>query len=469
MHIVYLGAGFVGACSAAVAADSGHNVLAFDVNADRVARLASLDKKTIEGCLHEEGLAELIIKHQSRLVFSCDERLLATELDRAEAVFMCLPTPEREDGSSDLSFFTAATEMLGRLLVRRNGGSQTQRILVVNKSTVPIDTIDLSKRILAPMGVVNFGIASNPEFLVEGKAVRDSIHPERVIVGAENDEDFRTLRRLYQRYVDSSTVQYLEMNPYEAATVKLLSNAALFARLAFTFAVAGRICEVIPGLNYENLRRGITGDSRIGRWGFYDSFYAGGSCLIKDAQSLSWQLEGHGADAGFMREVLRSNERQLAHFIDRAGTEAAFSFAGKKVAVLGLSFKQDTNDMRHSGAIGIISHLLASGAVDVPVYDPAAMDVCRAIFPADDGLNGRIRYCASAVEALAGTDAVVICTDWPEFRTLGEAILANCPPAYLVMDGRRIIESDYATLTGRGMTVIAVGSPLLGPGFGKKA
>jgi UDPglucose 6-dehydrogenase len=462
MNVIYVGAGFVGACSAAVAADSGHQVLAFDVDSERVARLSSLDKERIESCLHEKGLAELIIKHQARLTFSTDVQILAERLEKAEAVFMCLPTPERADGSSDLSYFVKGTEMLGKLLALRNNGAQTQRVLIVNKSTVPIDAIDISRQILAPMGVKNFGIASNPEFLVEGKAVYDSVHPERVLVGAECAEDFATMRQLYQRFVDSSTVQYLEMNPYEAAAAKLLSNAALFARLAFTFSTVGRLCEVFPNLNYENVRRGIIGDSRIGRWGFYDSLFAGGSCLIKDAESLSWQMEKHGANANFMRSVLEANRSQLERFYARAKEEAGFSFREKRVAVLGLSFKQDTNDMRHSGAIGIIERLLADDVGEIRAFDPAAHELAGVIFPADKGKNARITYHDSAEAAIASSEALFICTDWPQFRTLGEYIAENCSAPYLIMDGRRMIEGQYAKLAEKGIVVIAVGSPLMG-------
>ena len=464
MNVIYIGAGFVGACSAAVSADSGHQVLAFDIDGERVARLSSLDKERIESCIHEKDLAELIIKHQTRLTFSKDETVLAERLEKAEVIFMCLPTPERADGSSDLSYFAEATETLGRLLAKRNGGAQKERVLIVNKSTVPIDAIDISRQILTPLGVKNFGIASNPEFLVEGKAVYDSIHPERVLVGAECAEDFATMRQLYQRFIDSSTVQYLEMNPYEAAAAKLLSNAALFARLAFTFSTVGRLCEVFPNLNYENVRRGVIGDSRIGRWGFYASLYAGGSCLIKDAESLSWQMESHGADAKYMLAALDANRSQLERFYARAQNEAGFSFRAKRVTVLGLAFKQDTNDMRHSGAIGIIERLLADGAEEIRAFDPAAHEPAQTVFPANKGENARITYHDSAEAAISSSEALFICTDWPQFRTLGEYIAKNCIAPYLIMDGRRIIESQYAMLAKKGITIIAVGSPLMGAG-----
>jgi len=460
MYTIYMGAGFVGACSAAVTADSGHHVLAYDIDSERIARLSSLDAERIEGCIHEQGLAELVIKHQSRLAFSDDPTVLAGWVEKAEVIFICLPTPEQANGASDLSYFTRGTEELGKLLAKRNGGKQDRRVLIVNKSTVPIDAIDISRRILQPLGVRNFGIASNPEFLVEGKAIDGSIHPERVIVGAESAQDFETMRSLYQRFIDSSTVQYLEMNPYEAAAVKLLANTALFARLAFTFAAAGRICEIFPNINYENVRRGITGDSRIGRWGFYNSLFAGGSCLIKDTEALAYQMEERGADAGFLRSALAANRYQADHFYERAAGEANFSFAGKRVAVLGLAFKQDTNDMRHSGAILIIRRLLADGALEIRAYDPAAQETAQSIFPAAE--YARITYHNSAEEAITGSDAIFICTDWPQFRALGEYIAESCHAPCLVMDGRRMLERHYGSLAALGMQVIAVGSPIFG-------
>jgi UDPglucose 6-dehydrogenase len=455
-----MGAGFVGACSAAVTADSGHQVLAFDIDSERIARLSSLDAERIESCIHEQGLAELIIKHQSRLAFSDNPAVLAGWIEKADVIFICLPTPEQTDGAVDLSYFMRGMEDIGRLLAKRSAGKQERRVLIVNKSTVPIDAIDISRRILHPLGVKNFGIASNPEFLVEGKAIDGSIHPERVIVGAESAQDFETMRSLYQRFIDSSTVQYLEMNPYEAAAVKLLANAALFARLSFTFSAVGRICEIFPFLNYENVRRGITGDSRIGRWGFYNSLFAGGSCLIKDTEALAHQMEARGADADFLRSALAANRYQAEHFYARAANEAGYAFSGKRVAVLGLAFKQDTNDMRHSGASLIIQRLLQDGAREIRAFDPAAQETAQAVFPAAE--HPRITYHNSAEEAITGSEALFICTDWPQFRALGEYIAEFCRVPYLVMDGRRMLERQYHTLAALGMQVIAVGSPIFG-------
>ena len=456
-----MGAGFVGACSAAVSADSGHSVMAFDINEQKIADLSSGDSARITGCMHEEGLAELILQHKNKLSFTSDMKALELAMDSVDAIFMCLPTPEKDNGESDLSYFKKASEMLSALMVKRNEGEQSNRILIINKSTVPIRTVDLTRSILDAAGVKNYGVASNPEFLVEGQAVYDSIHPKRVVVGAETEEDFTTLRKIYQRFYDSSNVIYQEMNPYEAATVKLLSNTALFNRLAYTFSVVGRICELYPELNYEQIRKGIISDTRIGKWGFYDSLYAGGSCLIKDAMSLAYQIEQEGGDPSFIRSILEANTAQITRFFDRAETEAGVDFKGKTVTLLGLSFKQGTNDMRHSGALHLIRNLLGAGVAQIRAFDPAAMDACRAVFdPEADSLYERIVYCQDEKTALKGADTVIMVTDWPEFRTSADSIIEVCEPC-LVMDGRRIIAHRYDDLAAAGFSVLAVGSPLM--------
>lgn len=463
MNIIYMGAGFVGACSAAVSADSGHHVLAFDINKQKVAQLSSGDIQQIRSCLHEEGLAELIIQHRDRLEFSSDQERLAAALEKADAIFMCLPTPESESGESDLTAFRKAADMLGDMMKARNGGTQSQYILIINKSTVPIRTIELTRQLLEPKGVTNFGIASNPEFLVEGQAIHDSIHPKRVVVGAENERDFAILRDIYRRFYDASTVAYLEMNPYEAATVKLLSNTALLSRLAYTFAVVGRICEIFPKLGYEQIKDGITSDPRIGKWGFYDSLYAGGSCLIKDALSLSHQMGEMDAETSLIKMLLSVNDYQLQHFVERAESEAEYSYQDKTVAVLGLSFKQGTNDIRHSGALGVMRLLVEKGVSRIQAHDPAANEDCRReLDAAANPAYKCIEYCDTIDDALQGSSCVFICTDWPEFRTLAENILSVCRPPYLVMDGRRIISHRYQALKEYGFSVLAVGSPLIG-------
>lgn len=459
MKLFYIGAGFVGACSAAVAADSGHEVLVYDINEDRVRCLSFGNRDEIENCLHEDGLGEMIVRNRERLQFTADLPEVTAFINQGvRAVFMCLPTPEKDGtGESDLSFYEAAVKAIAPLLAERQGGSQNERLAIVNKSTVPIAMIDYTRELFTQAGVKNFGIVSNPEFLVEGKAIKGSVHPDRVVIGADSAEDFKIMREIYQRFVDSTAVKYIETNPYEAAAGKLLANFNLFNRLAVCYDVVGRTCEAFPNLRFEKVREILTSEPRIGQWGFYDSLYAGGSCFTKDAASLAHQLEKVGARSNLIRESLSANLFQLDHFLERAKSEAGFDFKNKKIAVLGLAFKQDTNDIRNSGAIEAVKWLLKQGAAEVRVYDPAALNEAKKFFQNEN----HIVICPSENEALSGTGACLIATDWPQFKSLVSAITAVCPSPYLIMDGRRMIQQQYQELAEKGYAIIAVGSPVL--------
>lgn len=464
MNILYIGGGFVGACSAAVSADSGHQVLVFDVDKEKMCKLGSGDRDTIKSCLHEEGLAELLIRNQQRIAFSTELTDVEKFCNSVDAVFMCLPTPEKAgaEGESDLSYYQSAVKMVGPLLAARNDGTQSRRLVIINKSTVPIRMIDYTAEWFAAEGVQNFGIVANPEFLVEGKAVQDSIHPDRVVVGANSSEDFAIMRKLYQRFCDVPSITYIEVNPYEAACGKLLANFLLFNKVVTTFDVVGRTCEYFDNVGYESVRKILVADPRIGSWGLYDSLFAGGSCFIKDAASLAHQLEQAGTHAHLVRGILDANVFQRDHFFGRAETEAQFEWSGKSVAVLGVAFKQDTNDIRNSGVIGIIQQLLGAGAAEVKVYDPAAMTECARYFDATKNpLYGKITYTKNETEALQDTAAVIIGTDWPQFKNVADTIMATVPAPYLIMDGRRIAQHQFATLQEKGYSVIAVGSPFL--------
>lgn len=464
MKILYVGGGFVGACSAAVSADSGHDVLVFDVDVEKMKKLSQDDRDLIQSTIHEEGLADLLIRNRSRITFSSQFSDVEKFIDGVEAIFMCLPTPEKHgaEGESDLSYYEKAVDMIGPPLAKRNGEKQTRRIVVINKSTVPIKMIDYTKELFERQGVQNFGIVSNPEFLVEGKAIEDSIHPNRVVVGAETPEDFAIMRQVYQRFYDSSGVTYLEANPYEAACSKLLANYLLFTKVVTTYDVVGRTCEYFNNINYENIRKILVADPRIGSWGLYNSLYSGGSCFIKDAGSLAHQLEQAGTHATLVRATLEGNVLQRDHFFGRAETEAGFNWFDATVAVLGLAFKYGTNDIRNSGAIGIIEQLLSAGVKQIHVYDPVAMEECKKYFLVQKNqLYERILYSKNEEEALTGTGVCFICTDWIQFKTLGETIQTVVKPPYLIMDGRRLIQSRYSDLQAAGFDIIAVGSPFI--------
>lgn len=464
MKIIYIGSGFVGTCSAAVMADSGHEVLLYDIDKKKIALLGSEDVQTIESCLFEEGLGEMLIKNKARIKFTDNYSDVTASLDEADAVFMCLPTPEKPgaEGESDLSYYYQAAQKLGENLTRRNNGQQTKYLVIINKSTVPINMISETDKIMKSRGVMNFGVVSNPEFLVEGKAIEGSVRPDRVVVGAEKEEDFKIMREMYGRFYSSTGIKYIEVNPYEAAASKLLANYLLFSRLANTFDVVGRVCEFFTDIKFENVRQILISDERIGKWGFYDSVYAGGSCFIKDAASLAHQLEEAGANAHQVRLSLEANKFQRDHFYSRAEKEAGFSWDGKIVTILGVAFKQNTNDVRNSPAIDIVKHLINSNVSRIRIYDPAALPMFKSLFnPDNDSRYEKISYFDTEEEALNGGHACLILTDWPQFRLLGEKIAKICPPPYLIMDGRRLIQDKYDELQNKGYNIIAVGSAFL--------
>lgn len=464
MKLLYIGSGFVGACSAAAMANLGHEVLLYDIDEAKTKALGSNDISKIQSCLFENALGELLLKNKERISFTSDYQKVGDFLESADAIFMCLPTPEKQgfQGQSDLTFYFSATNQLSEALKNRNSGSQSRYVVVINKSTVPVNMIDETKKILNEHGVQNFGVVSNPEFLVEGNAIEGSVRPERVVVGAETEKDFAVMRKIYENFYNSLNVKYIETNPLEAAAGKLLANYLLFSRLANSYDVVGRLCEMFGGLNYENVCKIITSDSRIGSWGFFDSVYAGGSCFIKDAASLAHQMEERGAGTGLVRQVLNSNTFQRDNFYARMDKEAGMSVAGKIVAVMGVAFKRNTNDIRNSGSIDIVQHLIDDGAKDIRIYDPIALPMFKALFDVSkDEKYKVISYHHSEREALNGSDLAMILTDWPQFRTLGDTIKENCKTPYLIMDGRRMIANQYKELQSLGYDIIAVGSQFM--------
>ena len=468
MNILYIGSGFVGACSAAISASSGHNVLVYDIDEKKVQMLSSGDRDTIESCLFEEGLGDMLVRNKERVEFTLDYKRVEEFLDDCDAVFMCLPTPEiGETGESNLSYYFDAAEKLSQALLKRNlsssstapdklAGEQSKYVVIVNKSTVPIDMVDKTQEIMDEVGVKNYGVVSNPEFLVEGKAIQGSLKPDRVVIGAWKEEDFKIMREIYERFYNSPTVSYIEINPKEAAASKLLANFNLAYKLIACYDVIGRTCETFEDLKFENIRNVLTTDKRIGNWGFFDSLYAGGSCLVKDIRSLSHQLQTSGTNASLVDEIYRGNKRQLETFISRAKDDAGFDWKDKKVALLGTSFKRDTNDIRNSPSIDIMNFLNDNNIGGVNIFDPAAMGYFKQVFPESE----IIKYKSNEVETLSNCDVVIIATDWPQFKALGDKLI-ELPNKPLIMDGRRILQHRYDDLQKAGFDIIAVGSPFL--------
>ncbi|MFN8530942.1 MAG: nucleotide sugar dehydrogenase [Anaerolineae bacterium] len=453
MKIIVVGTGFVGLTHAATTSEYGHEVYAYDIDAERIAAYQSADAARIERHVNEPGLSQVIAENVNRYLFFTTD--VASIIEGVDAIFLCTATPPKYDGSTDLSFYTNAANTLAALLAKRK---DQRRVVIINKSTVPIGTARYLEGIMREHGVPNFGVASNPEFLPEGDAVEKSRKPDRVVVGADTDEDFRILRRIYSQFVNHVRIRYIETTPETAEGIKYVANTLLLTYISFWNGVGARLGETFPNIRMEDLKRGVTSDARISTWGSYVSNGAGGSCFGKDIQSLIYQLKSSGQPADLLQSVYDINEHQKVYLIDRAIREAQVNFNQKTVALLGLSFKQRTNDMRDSSSLKVVETLLGRGVKEIRAYDPLAMHEAKRFFdPEKNHLYAKITYFESAKEALAGSDMLFISTDWEEFRGLSGTIEKIVPAPYLIIDGRRMIP-DYRELVERGYSYLAVGS-----------
>lgn len=457
MKIIVVGTGFVGLPHAAVLSEYGHEVYAYDIDEVKINAFRTGEAENIERYVNEPGLAAAVAENIDRyLFFTTDITQLVQD---ADVFFFCINTPPKRDGSTDLTYYLKAAHDVAAMLAKRDG---SQRIVLVNKSTVPIGSARLLEQVMKEHGVKNFGIASNPEFLAQGNAIEGSRRPDRVVVGADSDEDFKIMRRVYSQFINHVRIRYLETTPETAEAIKYMGNTLLLTYISFWNGVGARLAEAVPNIRMEDLKVGVTADNRISHWGSYVSNGAGGSCFGKDIQSLIYQLNKAGRSTDLLQAVYNINEYQKTYLIDRAVYEAGFNFNQKSVALLGLAFKKRTNDMRDSAALKAVETLLARGVKEIRAYDPLAMEEAQRTWfnPKNNHLFERITYHDSAKEAIQGSDAVYISTDWEEFRGLSRTIETTTQLPYLVIDGRRMIP-DFETLVERGYDVISVGGTYL--------
>lgn len=459
MNIAVIGTGFVGLTHAAVCAEAGHRVIACDIDPERVAAYASGDCAAIEQHVNEPGLAECVAACLGkRLLFTTQ---IASACEGADVVFMCLPTPPQRNGSTDSRAYLAGARQVARALARHESSS---RVVVANKSTVPIGTARALETILAEHGARNVGVASNPEFLPQGSALRASRRPDRVVLGADCPRDLELLRRVYAEFSHHPHIRYVDTTPESAEAIKYVSNALLMTYISFWNGVGARLAEEFPGVQVDALKQGVTADARISSWGSYVGNGAGGSCFGKDILSLIHQLESKACSTTLLRAVHEINEYQKNYLIERAVQEAGYCFNNKTVALIGLAFKRNTNDMRDSSSLRVIESLLGRGVRSIRAHDPwiDGHSAGRWLNPSRNHLFARISYHSSMEEALRGSDVLFISTDWEEFRGVSRPLRMLVEPPYLIIDGRRMI-SDPEALVAEGYEYLAVGSALLRP------
>ena len=456
MKVVMVGTGYVGLTQGAVFAEAGHEVYAHDIDVVRIAAYNTGRREEIEKYVTEAGLVSSIQETLNRHLFFTTD--LVTAVDGAQLIFMCVNTPANTDGSSDLSFYINAARQLAELLKSRK---ETTRVVVANKSTVPIGTARMLESILAEYGVANVGVASNPEFLAQGNAIEGARRPDKIVIGADTVEDYKVFRHLYSQFWNHVSIRYVETTPETAEAIKYVSNMILLSYVSFWNGVGARIGEAFDNIRMEDLRVGVTADKRISTWGSYVSNGAGGSCLGKDSLSLINQLRQAGQPTQLLEAIYNINERQKAYMIDRAVNEAKFSFNNRRVALLGLAFKKRTDDMRDSASLKAIELFLSKGVASIRAYDPwARQRAMQWLNPAKNHLYEKISYHESAEEAIQASDALYISTDWEEFRGLSTIIERCAKPPYLIIDARRMIP-DYLELIEKGYSYLPVGGKFL--------
>jgi UDPglucose 6-dehydrogenase len=413
LKIAVVGTGYVGLVVGACLAENGNTVVCVD-NDQR--KIDSLRKGEIP--IYEPGLSEMIPRNvaEERLRFTTD---LAAAVRESEIVFIAVGTPQDEDGSADLRHVLAVAEGIGRAM---NGYK-----VVVNKSTVPVGTTTKVRHAIAAVTSHPFAVVSNPEFLKEGTAVEDFLKPDRVVIGADDERARNVMTELYAPFVRTGK-PVLTMDCASAELTKYAANAMLASRISFMNEIAN-LCDLM-GADVGEVRRGIGTDSRIGTSFLFPGIGYGGSCFPKDVKALIRTGEEAGIDLRVVKAVDAANETQRRMLVPRIAAHLG-ALRGKVIAVWGLAFKPRTDDMREAPAMSIIEGLLEGGA-SVRAYDPKAMDVARRV------LADRIHFCHRSYEAVEGADALVVATEWNEFREPDFARIKSLMRHAAVFDGRNI-------------------------------
>jgi UDPglucose 6-dehydrogenase len=424
MNIAVVGTGYVGLVSGACFADTGANVTCVDVDADKIERL-----KNGEIPIYEPGLDELVKKNFSagRLKFTTD---LSSVLDDVQIVFSAVGTPPDEDGSADLKYVLQVARTIGQNL--------NHYVVVVTKSTVPVGTAKKVRRTieeeLQKRGVdIEFDVASNPEFLKEGNAIKDFMSPDRVVVGVESEHAKKVLSKLYKPFL-LNNFRVIFMDIPSAEMTKYAANSMLATRISFMNDIAN-LCERV-GADVNMVRAGIGADTRIGRKFLYAGCGYGGSCFPKDVKALIKTADQNGYSMEVLKAVERVNEKQKSILFEKL--QKAFdgqSLKGKTIAMWGLSFKPETDDMRESTALVMINLLLEAGCV-VRAYDPVAMNECKR------RIGDKITYCRDMYDAVLDADALLLLTEWKEFRLPTWGVIKKAMKRPLVIDGRNIFDIE---------------------------
>jgi UDPglucose 6-dehydrogenase len=437
VKIAVIGTGYVGLVTGTCFADMGNEVTCVDIDKSKVA---AMQRKQVP--IYEPGLEEIFVRNidEKQLKFTTD---LSEGVAGAEAIFLALPTPSNEDGSADLSYVLDVADKLGPLL--------KDYVVIVNKSTVPVGTAKAVRKHIAKKAKVDFDVVSNPEFLREGHAIEDFQKPDRIIVGTSSTKARSLIEKLYEP-IDGPECPILFMNEQTAEMTKYAANAFLAVKISFINEIAN-FCEVI-GVNVDDIRLAIGSDARIGKQFLNAGIGYGGSCFPKDVMALQHSATKRGHTLEILKTVTKTNAKQQRRLLDKVKQFYGGDIKGKKFALWGLAFKPNTDDIREAPALEIIETLTAEGA-EVVAFDPEAIDNVKKLF----GSNPKLSFAKSSYEALKGADALLIATEWPEFRTASPDKIKTLLKTATVFDGRNIYRPEV--MKEHGFHYESIGRPVV--------
>ncbi len=423
MRICVIGTGYVGLVAGTCFAESGNEVVCVDIDERKIEALNGGEVP-----IYEPGLEELIKRNteEGRLEFTTD---LADAVGRSLVCFLAVGTPQGDDGAADMRYVYAAAEQVGRAM-------DGYRIIVC-KSTVPVGTAAAVKGIVEGVSEQPFDVVSNPEFMKEGAAIEDFLKPDRVVVGCASEKAGAVMQDIYAPFVRGGAPILLMDNP-SAEMTKYAANALLATKISFINEIAN-LCEAV-GADVGKVRKGVGTDSRLGMDFLYPGLGYGGSCFPKDVRAIIHTAENAGLPFTLLHAVDEINDLQKRRVFEKVSDHFDGNLKGRKFAIWGLAFKPRTDDMREAPAIGLINDLLDAGA-EVHVHDPEAMDVARGLF------DGRVSYHSKNYDALDGADALLVVTEWNEFRHPDFDRIKAALKQPLIFDGRNLWEpADMAKM-----------------------
>jgi UDPglucose 6-dehydrogenase len=435
MKIAVVGTGYVGLVSGTCFAETGNQVICVDIDQKKVDKLSS-DQVTI----FEPGLEKIFLRNtrEGRLQFTTS---LEEAVVDAEVIMLALPTPPGEDGSADLQYILGVAGHLGKIIKEYK--------VIVDKSTVPVGTAEKVRAAIAKNATVEFDVVSNPEFLREGVAVEDFMKPDRVVIGTTSERARKVMNDLYAPFVRQGN-PLIFMDEKSAELTKYAANSFLATKITFMNEIA-QLCELF-GADVDMIRRGMGSDERIGKRFLFPGIGYGGSCFPKDVQALARSSKEVNYHFKILDSVMEVNENQKLHLMSSIKSFFNNNLTGKKIALWGLAFKPNTDDIREAPALYMIKELLAAGA-SVATHDPEAMNNVKKV------VGDTISYAESQYDALQDADALVIATEWSEFRTPDFNRIASLLKNKAIFDGRNLF--DLKQMEGLGFHYVSIGRKVI--------